>query len=104
MNLAYESCFDAMSGTPTKRTSKALQPSSAARADRFIPQRSAMDLDVSNMNLNNAENQNGNGNHVNASPAKEECTPRPPPLPARPKAAPPELFFSQVLRAPEPGG
>jgi cell division cycle protein 20 (cofactor of APC complex) len=83
MNAAsYESCFDSLAGTPTKkRSASALDtrvgtPQSANRAnrgDRFIPNRSAMDLDVSHYELTrgscSADAENAN---VNASPAKEE--------------------------------
>ena len=44
--------------------------SSRCNADRFIPQRSAMDLEVSHMELTRAADAE---NSVNASPAKEEC-------------------------------
>ena len=80
----YESCFDSLMGTPQgKRTvchsgssskrGKGGTPSSRFSGDRFIPNRAAMDLDVSNFELTrktlelNAENTD-----VNASPAKEE--------------------------------
>ena len=83
--VSYESCFDSLAGTPTKKrqTTSALAPSSSKRGtpasssrnnrgDRFIPQRSAMDLDISHFELTRAtDNENAN---VNASPAKEECT------------------------------
>ena len=80
---SYENCFDSLAGTPSKkRNSTALAPSSARtpassakrnqRGDRFIPQRSAMDLDVSHFELTRATDSENNAN-VNASPAKEEC-------------------------------
>jgi len=71
-----ESCFDCLMGTPNKRTgaknpcSSAKRSSSRVQGDRFIPNRSAMDLNVSNFELtrdNDPENAD-----VNASPAKEE--------------------------------
>lgn len=92
MNPAtYESCLDAMQGTPLKRIKQRSAPSSSHLAgpafdnetpkrgrtpssrphgDRFIPQRSAMDLDVSHFELTRSH-QNENAG-VNASPAKEE--------------------------------
>jgi cell division cycle protein 20 (cofactor of APC complex) len=92
MNTAtYESCLDAMQGTPLKRVGQriappsshhggssfdsetpkpARTPSSRPHGDRFIPHRSAMDLDVSHFELTRAH-QNENAG-VNASPAKEE--------------------------------
>ena len=83
MNAAqYESCFESLAGTPTrKRTNSVLgsprqrtpQSAKATRGDRFIPNRSAMDLDVSHFELtrgsSSADAENAN---VNASPAKEE--------------------------------
>ena len=76
--------FDSFMGTPLKRTPSSASlnhqssgkrlstPASRTHGDRFIPHRSAMDLDVSHFELtrsaSNAENAN-----VNASPAKEEC-------------------------------
>ena len=63
---SYESCFDSLAGTPNKKRPAALnQHSSSAkrgtpsssrnnRGDRFIPQRSAMDLDVSHFELTRA--------------------------------------------------
>jgi cell division cycle protein 20 (cofactor of APC complex) len=87
-NTSLESCFDALCGTPTKRTpsKRSNNPGSAAKrtpGDRFIPQRSAMDFDVafsqlaSNSNNCNSENAGNNAGGsseymVNASPAKEE--------------------------------
>ena len=79
-SISLESCFDSMCGTPTKRSAQSLKPGSAKRTpgDRFIPQRSAMDFDVSNfhMTANTENNQQNNGDQdgymVNASPAKEE--------------------------------
>ena len=76
-NIAYESCFDSLAGTPTrKRTQSVLGTPSSGKVkggDRFIPKRSAMDMDVSNFELtrgsNSADAENAN---VNASPAKEE--------------------------------
>jgi cell division cycle protein 20 (cofactor of APC complex) len=72
-SINLENCFGAMAGTPTKsRPNRALQPASASN-DRFIPKRSAMDLDVSHYNMmgNGADSENMSGNNVNASPAKE---------------------------------
>ena len=67
--ISYEACFDALSapmGTPSK-SRKANTPS-----DRFIPQRSAMDLDVSQSLMQGTDTENCvNGRNVNASPAKE---------------------------------
>ena len=83
---SYENCFDSLAGTPSKkRNSTALAPSSARtpassakrnqRGDRFIPQRSAMDLDVSHFELTRATDSENNAN-VNASPAKEDVAVR----------------------------
>ena len=92
MNPAkYEECMNAMQGTPLKRSTAARLPSSAARApddetprrgrtpasrphgDRFIPQRSAMDMDVSHFELTRARaDENAT---VNASPAKARIAP-----------------------------
>ena len=73
-NLALESTFDVLCGSPQSKR----QPSSA-KGDRFLPRRAAMDLDVSRDELYNdcnAENADANGsvagNVVTASPAKEE--------------------------------
>ena len=86
-NISFESCFDSLAGTPTRKktTTSVLSPTAdkrnrtpnsnakAHRGDRFIPNRSAMDLDVSHFELtrgagsSDAENVN-----ANASPAKEE--------------------------------
>eukprot|EP00312_Isochrysidales_sp_CCMP1244_P037495 CAMPEP_0202744842 /NCGR_PEP_ID=MMETSP1388-20130828/6909_1 /ASSEMBLY_ACC=CAM_ASM_000864 /TAXON_ID=37098 /ORGANISM="Isochrysis sp, Strain CCMP1244" /LENGTH=144 /DNA_ID=CAMNT_0049411971 /DNA_START=17 /DNA_END=448 /DNA_ORIENTATION=+ len=81
----FEECMNAMQGTPQKRSAAARLPSSAPgeeatrrgrtpasrpHGDRFIPQRSAMDMDVSHFELTRArEEENAT---VNASPAKEE--------------------------------
>ena len=78
--VAYESCFESLKGTPCKRTQlsssrsaskRGCTPSSRSNADRFIPNRSAMDLDVSHFELTRA-GQNMENTDVNASPAKEE--------------------------------
>ena len=56
--------------TPSSPISKGSSSSSSLFSDRFIPHRSAMDLDISHFELtraNNLENTN-----VNASPAKEQ--------------------------------
>ena len=82
----YESCLDALKGTPAKRMTahrtpacdatpmRAGRDTPASRAsrqgDRFIPQRSAMDLDVSHFELTRSSTNENAG--VNASPAKEE--------------------------------
>ena len=76
-----ESCFDALKGTPTKAKPLARQSSSSSsvkrgsssqcRGDRFIPNRSNMDLDVSHFELTRGDGDNENSD-VNASPAKEE--------------------------------
>jgi len=65
--------------TPSKRTpcrdtetsSGKRRTSSSTQGDRFIPQRSAMDLDVSHFELTSQLNNEEN-NKLNASPAKEE--------------------------------
>ena len=84
---SIESCFDSLAGTPVKkRTGGVLAPSSLKRGtpsssrsrncgDRFIPKRSAMDLDVSHFELTRGD---GTENNVNASPAKEDCARTPP--------------------------
>ena len=76
---SYESAMDALMGTPGKRSSTTTStPTKRANAnktptagDRFIPQRSAMDFDVSNFQLTRG-NANTENASVNASPAKEE--------------------------------
>ena len=82
MNAAqYESCFESLSGTPTrKRTNSVLgsprqrtpQSAKATRGDRFIPNRSALDLDIAHYNL---VKENANANDLDlaaevASPSK----------------------------------
>ena len=80
--VAYESCFESLQGTPCKR-SQPLNPKSSGKrdrrtppsksqGDRFIPQRSAMDFDVSNFELTRTSQGNTENTDVNASPAKEE--------------------------------
>ncbi len=83
--VSYESCFDSLAGTPNKkRQVSVLAPSSSKRGtpasssrnnrgDRFIPHRSAMDLDVSHFELTRAGDNENEKTNVNASPAKEEC-------------------------------
>ena len=66
-----EACYDALMGTPTKRA-PTQRPGSAKRSsktpgDRFIPNRRAMDLNVSHFELTRGDAEN-----ANASPAKEE--------------------------------
>ncbi|KAL1500204.1 hypothetical protein AB1Y20_012873 [Prymnesium parvum] len=80
--VGFECCLDSLQNTPCKRPSqrntsskkRGRTPGSRTpHGDRFIPNRSAMDLDVSNFELTrkhlelNTENMN-----ANASPAKEE--------------------------------
>ena len=85
MQASQENTFDALCGSPVRRPALARQPSSGRktpgnRGDRFIPNRSAMDLDVSHFQVTSkidSENLGSNygsaaGNSVNASPAKEE--------------------------------
>ena len=94
--ISYESCFDSLAGTPNKKRTNSMHgasssakrgtPASASnkmRGDRFIPQRSAMDLDVSHFELTRNSNDSENNQNVNASPAKEECKRR-----RRPKKSP----------------
>ena len=87
---SYEACFGALSGhiTPSKRApqspSRGLESgasqsgkrrtfnSASSSSDRFIPQRSAMDLDVSHFELTVPQHDRGEENRLNASPAKEE--------------------------------
>lgn len=75
----YESCFGALQGsiTPSKRTQSGESASgkrreraspASSQADRFIPNRSAMDLDVSHFEL--MHSSNAENNKLNASPAK----------------------------------
>ena len=92
----FEDCFNALQGTPPRaKRSQPLAPTSAQRrngspassakkkskgGDRFIPQRSSMDLDVSHFELtrggaSNSDDADGMSN-VNASPAKEEYNSR----------------------------
>ena len=78
-NTSYEAAFDCMHGSPKRQPALGRQPSSGNRAgDRFMPRRSAMDLDVSRdllfhgSDAENAENGSAAGNVVTASPAKEE--------------------------------
>eukprot|EP00316_Scyphosphaera_apsteinii_P008357 CAMPEP_0119346228 /NCGR_PEP_ID=MMETSP1333-20130426/107897_1 /TAXON_ID=418940 /ORGANISM="Scyphosphaera apsteinii, Strain RCC1455" /LENGTH=477 /DNA_ID=CAMNT_0007358727 /DNA_START=60 /DNA_END=1493 /DNA_ORIENTATION=- len=82
--FSYETCFSALQGTPLKRNTQAQPevppcsatpkrgrtPPSRIQGDRFIPQRSAMDLDVSHFELTRCCTDENAG--VNASPAKEE--------------------------------
>ena len=78
--VAYESCFDSLHGTPTRSRADApttaptpkrgRTPASRNPGDRFIPQRSAMDLDVSHFEITRTSGNENAG--VNASPAKEE--------------------------------
>ena len=78
--VAYESCFDSLHGTPTRSRADApttaptpkrgRTPASRSQGDRFIPQRSAMDLDVSHFEITRTSGNENAG--VNASPAKEE--------------------------------
>jgi len=90
-HFAFETTHDALTGTPLKRTgvgtSSMMTPdgtpacsatpkrgrspgSRSTHGDRFIPHRSAMDLDVSHFELTRScQNENAG---VNASPAKEE--------------------------------
>ena len=88
-SISLESCFDALSGTPTKGsrpTGLTAQRSGSAKriggtpGDRFIPQRSSMDFEVSNFQLtgnngsnaeNNCSNEQRDSYMVNASPAKD---------------------------------
>jgi cell division cycle protein 20 (cofactor of APC complex) len=79
-NVAYENALEGLHGTPSKRTTqrnpcssnkRGRTPSSRTQGDRFIPQRSAMDLDISHFELTRS-NQNTENTDVNASPAKEE--------------------------------
>ncbi|EOD39022.1 hypothetical protein EMIHUDRAFT_417498 [Emiliania huxleyi CCMP1516] len=108
----FEECMNAMQGTPQKRSAAARLPSSAPgeeatrrgrtpvsrpHGDRFIPQRSAMDMDVSHFELTRArEEENAT---VNASPAKARplaplptfkrtSTPFPLPRPSSPPTPP----------------
>ena len=85
---SLESCFDSLSGSITpnknnKRTSTALAPTSAKRAgtatpsssrnnhgDRFIPKRSAMDLDVSHFELTRGSAADSENTNVNACPPR----------------------------------
>eukprot|EP00966_Prymnesium_polylepis_P129425 2993198-Prymnesium_polylepis.1 len=61
-NVMYESCFDALKGTPGKQS---------RGGDRFIPNRSAMDLEVSNFTLTGSKNSE-NADQQCATPAAEE--------------------------------
>ena len=71
----FESWHNAMMGTPIKRPAKT--PNSkrssgrATTGDRFIPNRAAMDISVSNFELTR-DRENPENVDVNASPAKEE--------------------------------
>ena len=71
----FESWHNAMMGTPIKRPAKT--PNSkrssgrATTGDRFIPNRAAMDISVSNFELTR-DRENPENADVNASPAKEE--------------------------------
>ena len=78
--MEYESCFNALNCTPTRAASASRTQPGSSRAtpkratpqgDRFIPQRSAMDIDVANFEITRANNPSENAG-VNASPAKEE--------------------------------
>ena len=66
-----EACYDALMGTPTKRATTqrmgSAKRSSKTPGDRFIPNRRAMDMNVSHFELTRGEE-----NAANASPAKEE--------------------------------
>ena len=66
-----EACYDALMGTPTKRAPTqrlgSAKRSSKTPGDRFIPNRRAMDLNVSHFELTRGDAEN-----ANASPAKEE--------------------------------
>ena len=100
----FEECMNAMQGTPQKRSAAARLPSSAPgkeaaarrgrtpasrpHGDRFIPQRSAMDMDVSHFELTRAREEENNAT-VNASPAK-----------ARPLAPLPAHSHSLALPSP----
>ena len=77
----YESCFDTLQGqiTPSKRMPSENSGSASGKrrtqatpessqGDRFIPNRSAMDLDVSHFEL--MHSSNAENNKLNASPAK----------------------------------
>ena len=70
--VSYESCFDACAGTPGKMGRAIGKRERTPAADRFIPQRSAMDLDVSHFELTREHGSNSENASVNASPAKEE--------------------------------
>ena len=66
-----EACYDALMGTPTKRAPTqrlgSAKRSSKTPGDRFIPNRRAMDLNVSHFELTRGDAEN-----ASASPAKEE--------------------------------
>ena len=66
-----EACYDALMGTPTKRATTqrmgSAKRSSKTPGDRFIPNRRAMDMNVSHFELTRGDAEN-----ANASPAKEE--------------------------------
>ena len=70
----FESWHNAMMGTPNKRAAKtpnSKRSSGKYTGDRFIPNRSAMDINVSNFELTR-DRENPENADVNASPAKEE--------------------------------
>ena len=70
----FESWHNAMMGTPNKRPAKtpnSKRSSGKYTGDRFIPNRSAMDINVSNFELTR-DRENPENADVNASPAKEE--------------------------------
>ena len=71
-----EACYDALMGTPTKRAPTqrlgSAKRSSKTPGDRFIPNRSALDLDIAHYNL---VKENANANDLDlaaevASPSK----------------------------------
>ncbi|KAL3912267.1 MAG: hypothetical protein SGPRY_008393 [Prymnesium sp.] len=80
--LGFECCLDSLQNTPCKRPTG--RPSSSTKrgrtpgsrtphGDRFIPNRSAMDLDVSNFELTRKSlDLNTENAELNASPAKKE--------------------------------
>ena len=108
MAAELESCYDALKGTPQRgpRTPAASTASAKKRcADRFIPNRSAMDLNVSHFELTrDADHENTD---VNASPAKEEYKKKlaanlfdgaPPPRPSTPRAVGRRACLRRCLR------
>jgi hypothetical protein len=77
---AHEAYERARAHIQQQRSNQSLLPSCAKRcnhhSDRFIPQRSAMDLDVFDFELRRTDGSDDNV--AAASPASEECMPRPP--------------------------